>query len=236
MELDSSTMITLTSSPSEVGVIQTWGTDYTAAAAALVLESLDDIESDRAERLLDDLSQKGHWGCMEHSGITFLIRVPIFTARQLMRTRTGKYNEYSLRYKRMLPRFYLPKDFFSDVKRASLADAPEVHSDSDWAKTQVADQYSRAWALYQSLVSKGLRKEQARMVLPLGAFTEMWMTIDLRNLLHFLNLRLDAHAQFEMRDLAAKMYAITMAHFPITCAMWEKYGRGPISHGPIQTP
>jgi thymidylate synthase (FAD) len=137
----------------------------------------------------------------------------------------------------MLPRFYVPKNMFTDVKRAELGDVPEIHERSDEWKKKIIASYAVVWRLYQDMIADGVRKEQARDVLPFGSFTEFWMSMNIRSWCHFLNLRTDSHAQLEARDLAEKVEAILTAHFPVSLAAWTRYGKGPI-HGDktIQTP
>ena len=229
--------IELTSNPAFVKYVQSWGGDSIVGLAAMVADPDEEaITPEHTAKLLDTLGAEGHWGCWEHSGMTFYIEVPIATARQVLRHRTGAYNEFSLRYKKMLPRFYIPEMIFTDVKRSELGGKPEPHPFSDFVKESLRGQYESAWALYSSLTDKGVRKEQARLVLPLASFTSFYMTINLRNLFHFLNLRVDSHAQFEARDLGEKMLSLVTAHFPVSTAVWSRYGRGPINGKTIQTP
>jgi len=229
--------IEVTSVPSEVKLIKTWGGDSDVADAAVVHDPDDEyMDFDHVSRLVDGLGAEGHWGCFEHSGATLLVRVPIFTARQVIRHRTGAFNEYSLRYKRMLPRFYVPKNMLTDVKRVNLGDEPQLHERSDEWKEKIVASYATVWRLYQDMLADGVRKEQARTVLPFGSFTEFWMTMSLRNWMHFLNLRVDSHAQLEARDLGDKVLAMLTAYFPVSMSVWDRYGRGGVNGRTIQTP
>jgi thymidylate synthase (FAD) len=225
----------ITSDPSEVKLVKIWGSDLEVADDAMVRDPDEEaVDYAHAASLIDGLGRDSHWGCFEHIGATFFIRVPISTARQLMRHRTFHYNEYSLRYKRMIPRFYVPEVLFIDVKRSQLGDSPEAVENSDSLKNVLVDSYQNSWDKYRYLIEAGVRKEQARLVLPLGAFTELRLSGDLRNLMHFLNLRLDPHAQLEARDLGEKMYRLLVVSFPLSMSVWDRYGRG--AKDKLQTP
>lgn len=208
--------------------------------AALVSDQYDGktAPEKRHEKLFEEMIQAGHWGCLDHAFPTFKIRAPLFVARQIMRASGGHFNEVSGRYKEIEGVFYLPGTFLQDVKRKELGEPGEpVEGGQNYAEYQAQTGIITAWSAYQNLLEYGVRKEQARMVLPVSVFTEFWMTLALSDWLHFLNLRLDSHAQAETRHIASLILAELMEAFPDIIRLWNEYARGPINdHGTIQTP
>jgi len=157
----------------------------------------------------------------------FHIKVPIFIARQWIRHRTANVNEYSGRYSVMKDEFYLPnltelrpqsatnrqgraEDTFSQEKAQEIQDIMN--------KTQ-NDLYSE----YEGLLDKELARELARINLPLSNYTEWYWKIDLHNLLHFLRLRVDSHAQYEIREYGLVMADLVKEFVPLAWEAFEDY-------------
>lgn len=157
----------------------------------------------------------------------FHIKVPIFIARQWIRHRTANVNEYSGRYSVMKDEFYLPnltelrpqsatnrqgraEDAFSQEKAQEIQDIMN--------KTQ-NDLYSE----YEGLLDKELARELARINLPLSNYTEWYWKIDLHNLLHFLRLRIDGHAQYEIREYGLVMAELVKEFVPLAWEAFEDY-------------
>lgn len=130
-------------------------------------------------KLLDYLYTNGHLSPFEHVHFTFKVKAPIFVLRQWMRHRTWNYCELSMRYTKSEGDFWSPPDdgFWYDVHEEAMDD-------------------------YNWLISQGLPREQARARLPISMYSTVMMTVDLRNLLHFLKLRTSEHAQREIQDYA----------------------------------
>lgn len=131
--------------------------------------------------ILKGLLTNGHTSPLEHVSFTFLVKCPIFVARQWMRHRTWSYSELSRRYAKGGMKFYTPEGDDSGEYEAV---------------------YSYALSAYNTLLERGVKREQARAVLPVGLYTEFYASVDLNNLLHFLRLREDFHAQYEIRVYA----------------------------------
>jgi thymidylate synthase (FAD) len=89
----------------------------------------------------------------------------------------------------------------------------------------IADHYSHAFGTYNYLVERGLAKELARLVVPVGAFTEFYWTVNARSLMNFLSLRTDATAQREIRDYAIEVEKLFADIMPVTYASWREHGR-----------
>jgi thymidylate synthase (FAD) len=128
--------------------------------------------------------------------MTFEVKMPIFVARQLMRHRTGHFVEKSLRYCEAKQEAYIPsnipvglKDMFDFV-------------------------YEQSFAMYEYLIVNGVEKEQARVVIPLGTYTTVYMQFDLRNLKNLLELRTEKHAQAETQWYSNAMLEMVKEHFP----------------------
>ena len=230
--------------PAVVKIVGYMGDDDTPCYAALV-QNPDLLRSrnveiagqeNRLDRLREDLIMKGHYGCFEHNAVTLYLETPIFVARQIMRHRTFSYNEYSMRYKELEPRFYEPETFFTDVKRKELGDVPTPVDNQNVIQLQFRAACTDAWVRYQTMLAHGVRKEQASRIMPLETFTSFFMTGNIRNWWHMLNLRVDAHAQVETRYLAKEIEKMLDQTWPKSMALWRKYGRGPLEAGPIQTP
>ena len=138
--------------------------------------------------LIRFLLQLDHGSPFEHVVFTFRVLAPIFVLRQVMRHRIGfSYNEKSLRYTTSTDDFFVPTRVDDESSRV------------------IEDAYDAAWNAYSILLSRGVPREIARTVLPLGTMTEVYITANLRALMHFWVLRLSEHAQEETRELARGM-------------------------------
>lgn len=177
--------------------------------------------------LIDYLLRNEHTSPFEQVVLTFHIKLPIFVARQWIRHRTARVNEISGRYSVMKDDFYIPtaEDLAlqsSDNKqgRSSLpldpATASTVRSTFELGqKTAFAD--------YRRLVDSGLAREIARINLPLSLYTEWYWQIDLHNLFRFLSLRLDPHAQKEIRSYGAVLLGLCRRVAPAATESFERH-------------
>lgn len=140
-------------------------------------------------QLLKRLWKMGHYTPFEFQQFIFYVKVPIYTQRQLMRHRTSSYIERSLRYVKLNKN----KNYF--------------YFEPEWDES-VKEFYEEAYKKYTELLEKGYKAEEARVVLPLGLMTEFYWRIDARNLFNFLKLRLDNHAQKNIRVVANEIMEI----------------------------
>lgn len=157
----------------------------------------------------------------------FHIKLPIFVARQWIRHRTANVNEYSGRYSEMKDEFYVPA---LDQVRAQSSSNKQGRADEAFPMEQakaIAESMSatqdRLYAEYQDLLEKDLAREIARINLPVSNYTEWYWKIDLHNLFHFLKLRIDPHAQYEIRVFAQAMADIVKEAVPIAYEAFEDY-------------
>ena len=162
------------------------------------------------KRLIDFLMRHEHTSPFEMAEFKFQIKMPIFVMRQLVRHRTANLNEVSLRYSVARDECYVP-----DVSRCNPQSTTnkQCSDDSiieDWQEArQIIDSANtESKVAYHELLSLGLSRELARGVLPVNGYTEVVWKIDLKNLMHFLKLRMHSHAQKEIQWLAQAMYEL----------------------------
>lgn len=158
------------------------------------------IDQALVERRIDRLMSQGHTTPFEFATLVFYVKAPIFVARQWMRHRTFSYLERSGRYTEPTGDIYDPTGELQDYNQAALDK-------------------------YKQLLETGsvVKKEQARVVLPLGMYTEFLFKADLHNLFHFLELRLAPTAQKEMREYANAVFSLTKIRHPVSCNAFTKY-------------
>ncbi|MFO8065785.1 MAG: FAD-dependent thymidylate synthase [Spirochaetota bacterium] len=177
--------------------------------------------------LIRYLMRNEHTSPFEQVVLTFHVKMPIFVARQWIRHRTARVNEISGRYSVMEQEFYVPEGKNIAKQSESNRQGREREAVDPAAQREVAEKLAtdqqQAYEAYQSLLDQGLAREIARINLPLSLYTEMYWQIDLHNLFHFLKLRMDAHAQFEIRAYGLVMYSILQRVCPIACEAFEDY-------------
>ena len=181
------------------------------------------VSEDRG--LIRYLMRHHHTTPFEMVEFKFHIAMPVFIARQWIRHRTANVNEYSGRYSVMPDRFYRPT--VDNVRRQSQANRQggEEQIDASTAERFLA-YLARAEAMYgeyETLTAAGVSRELARCGLPLSVYTEWYWKCDLHNILHFLALRMDSHAQQEIRDYAFAMYRLIEPIVPITMEAFRDY-------------
>ena len=182
--------------------------------------------------LIDYLLRHEHTSPFEQVILTFHVKLPIFVARQWIRHRTARVNEVSGRYSIMKDEFYVPAPADlaeqSEDNKQGRADTPLA---PDRAERVIADLRAGQRAAYEDyagLVDQGLARELARINLPLSLYTEWYWQIDLHNLFRFLMLRLDPHAQKEIRLYAAVMLDMARAVAPAATESFERNTLGAV--------
>jgi thymidylate synthase (FAD) len=154
----------------------------------------------------------------------FHIKTPLFVARQWLRHRTASVNELSGRYSVMVDEFYIPESLRkqSTVNKQGSAG---VVSDSEYFEfvTKLEENTKKMYFDYLEAVNKGVAKEQARVGLPVNIYTQFYWKIDLHNLFHFLALRMDLHAQEEIRVYADAIYDLISPLVPLSVQAWNEY-------------
>jgi thymidylate synthase (FAD) len=199
--------------------------DFAIVQAARVSYGAGTKQVNEDRGLIRSVARHRHTTPFEMVEFKFHHVMPIFVARQWIRHRTANVNEYSGRYSVVQDRFYRPT--IENIRKQSAANrqgGDEV-VDEMTAK-QFVDYLARAEELYgeyERLIEKGLAREQARIGLPLNVYTEWYWKIDLHNLFHFLSLRMDEHAQQEIRDYAMAMFALVRPIVPIASEAFLDY-------------
>jgi thymidylate synthase (FAD) len=175
--------------------------------------------------LIRYLMRHEHTSPFEQVIFTFHVKMPIFVARQWARHRTARTNEISGRYSMMSGDFYMPERLplqHTDNKQGSSEESlPTEISKELFA--QMEENQRSMYAHYEELLEKGVSREIARINLPLALYTEMYWQMDLHNLFHFLKLRLDKHAQYEIRCYAETIAEIVKKVAPIAWEAFEEY-------------
>lgn len=177
------------------------------------------INDDRA--LLRYLMRHKHTTPFEMVEFKFRIKCPIFVARQHMRHRTASVNEISARYSVITNEYYTPSPFRSQslVNKQGSEEPMEDLEVYSW----YVESCEKAFQTYTKMLDKGVSRELARCVLPQSTYTEFYWKINLHNLLHYLKLRMDSHAQKEIQDLANMIYAVVKEKAPVTAEAFEDY-------------
>lgn len=185
-----------------IGLIDHLGTEATVVNAARVsFGKMKDSMDDKDVFLLDYLIENKHTSPLEHVVFTFSVHCPLFVRGQWHRHRTWSYNEISRRYTEVDMEFYTPPKI---RKQAKIDRQASVESDFDDSslRNDIDSHNKKSLDLYNNLLESGVCREQARGVLPQNMMVTFWATVDLSNLIHFLDLRDSEHAQWEIREYA----------------------------------
>lgn len=183
-----------------------------------------DYTDEQNAKLIRYLIRNKHNTPLQFCGATFYMVMPIFVARQLVRHRTASINEESLRYVEARKQFYLadPARMQKQSTNNKQGSSDEVVENAKELLAREAALQVACWEEYQYRLQSGLAKELARAVLPLSTYTAWYWINDLHNIFHLLGLRLDSHAQYEIRVYAQAMLDLLQPHFPAAIAAWEE--------------
>ena len=187
-------------------------------------EELDD--SDRG--LIKFLMRERHGTPFEHNAFRFHIRCPIFVAREWFRHRIGSFNEFSMRYARATDDFYVPEpeDVRTQVGKPGAYSFEPVDDDlAERTREELREVYEHAYETYERLVEAGVARELARAVMPVGAYTEFYWTVNARALMNFVSLRAAETAQREIRRYADAVERFFAEKMPVTHAAFVAAGR-----------
>ncbi len=201
-----------------VRLVDQMGDDRAIVQAARVSygEGTKTYREDKA--LIDYLMRHRHTSPFEMVEFKFHVKAPLFVVRQWFRHRTASVNEISGRYSILKEEFYEPEAWRRQAKENKQAS--EGGFQDEEAVSHLREAQRTAYRTYQALLEKGVAREMARMVLPLSLYTEFYWKQDLHNLFHFLKLRLDPHAQWEIRQYAQAIAEIVKARVPMS---WESF-------------
>ena len=171
--------------------------------------------------LIDYLLRHNHTSPFEQVVLTFHLKMPIFVARQWVRHRTGRMNEVSGRYSVMADEFYVPHA--ADVAHQASSNKqgrgePFCDEEAGNIIEEFKAQQQKAYKGYSAMIERGVARELARINLPLSVYTQFYWQMDLHNLFHFLTLRLDSHAQREIRAYAEVILQVVKALCPMAAS------------------
>lgn len=210
--------------------------EYLIAKAARLSYGSDNKSAKADKSLIEYLVRHKHTSPLEMCSITFCIKLPIAMCRQLLRHRTGKFNEFSQRYTEVPEednRFKPDETIFSFRGPCKLSkQASEMNLEPDQIETirqkmkKIEEKHDEIFTLYKELLDDGLAKEIARFYLPVSTYTEIYVQFDLNNLLKFFQLRCAPDAQYEIRAYAYAMKDLASQFFPICLGMYEQYKDG----------
>lgn len=210
-----------------VELLDHMGSDSEICNAARLSYGKDRPAKSDDRTLIRYLMRHNHTSPFEMAELKFFVRVPIDIWRQWVRHRTASINEHSTRYTSpvdALPHVPYPDEWRmqdQSNRQGSSGSLDEGHGHD------LTDAYllaaGSAYGTYHNAISHGVSREQARSILPLATYTEAVWKIDLHNLMHFLRLRLDSHAQQEIREYAEAIFHLVEPLFPLTMEAFRAY-------------
>lgn len=224
-----------------VKLVDSMGNDRSIIRAAIVsnggdIGKYDDF--DAAYGLINYLMKHKHSSPFEHGAITIFVDAPIFVWREFHRHRTFSYNESSARYKQLEPVFWIP-----DRERAMAPSEKHTSARPDFIRLEndiyygmvianIKKSYELAYSLYECNLAAGIAKEVARCVLPVGIYSQCYVTANPRNWLQFFSLRVrderarfPTYPQWEIQDVAMQCEKIFQSLFPLTHKAYIENGR-----------
>ena len=215
----------------KISLVQCMGDELTIVNSARVSFGVNKKELDDKDRkLVKYLIKHKHTSTLEHNVATFIIEVPLFIRSQHHRHRTWSYNEISRRYTDYDIKFYYPESFRSQSSSNRQASTDNLTNPSlitgfggSGAATDIVREHCEdSLHLYNSLVEKGVAREQARMVLPQNLYTKYYATANLNNILKFIDLRMHEGAQWEIQQLAKGMLDIILEIWPYATNVYRE--------------
>lgn len=183
--------------------------------------------TERDAGLIRFLMRERHGSPFEHGYFRFVVKAPLFVVREHHRHRAGhSYNEWSGRYSKMEPEFYVPDNVRTQVgKPGAYSFEPVDDEVRENARKEIEDNALRAFQAYERMLEQGVAKEVARAVLPLSTYTKYYWSCNPRSLMHFCSLRNHEAAQFEIRQYAAAAESFLEREMPLTHAAFVASGR-----------
>ncbi len=216
-----------------IRVVDYMGDDAAITQAARVSYGRGTKSVNTDEGLIRYLMRHWHSTPFEMCEVKFHVKLPVFVARQWIRHRTANVNEYSARYSILDREFYIPApEHLSAQSSVNRQGRGELLEGAEAARVLdlLREDAMRSYDHYEDMLSqdgqKGLARELARMNLPANIYTQWYWKVDLHNLFHFLRLRADAHAQYEIRAYADTMCDIVRDWVPFAYSAFEDYRLG----------
>ena len=216
-----------------VRVIDYMGDDGAIVQAARVSYGAGTRHVQNDEGLIRYLMRHWHSTPFEMCEVKLHVKLPVFVARQWIRHRTANVNEYSARYSILDREFYIPaadqlaaQSTVNNQGRGAVLEGAEAARVLQMLKSDADRSYDHYEAMLSTDGQQGLARELARMNLPMNIYTQWYWKVDLHNLFHFLRLRADSHAQYEIRVYADLIAACVRDWVPLAFAAFEDYRMG----------
>jgi len=220
-----------------VSYVDHMGSDITVVNSARVSFGVQRDDLDRRDkRLINYLIKHKHTSTLEHNLLTFKFVVPLYVRSQHHRHRTWSYNEISRRYTDKDLQFYEPESFRTQHESNRQASNADELINPAWSRTYntviptpiktasqvIKEHHQNSLKLFKTLITKGVCREQARGVLPQNLYTEYYGTVNLNNLLKFIDLRTHEGAQWEIQQVAQACLEIATDLWPVTVNSYRK--------------
>ena len=210
-----------------VRLVDSMGSDLSIVRNARVSydaewRSGDDAGKD--SKLIQYLLKNKHTSPFEAVQFTFDVKAPIFVLRQWHRHRTWSFNEISARYAVLPDEYYVPELAQITTQSASNKQmrTTEQHPHAAVYQRAIQESCEGSFQVYHAMIDGGVPRELARGILPVNTYSHMFATVNLHNLFRFLDLRLHAHAQYEIRVYAEAMLQLVEPIAPIAVAAWKE--------------
>lgn len=219
--LEHITLDPLSDGISSVELIRISGSDIDVVNAARVsYGKVTSTFTDRDDKLISYLMEHHHTSPFEHNQLSFRVKAPIYVFRQWIRHRMNSYNEISYRYVKAPLEFYVPSTWrYQDMQNRQGSVGSFAN---DELKKNYVEALEAAKRTYELLLEQGVAREIARGLLPLCTYTEFIFTCNLHSLIHFLKLRLEPGAQWEIRVYAQALLKLALPHFPSSLGHWKR--------------
>ncbi|WP_334192298.1 FAD-dependent thymidylate synthase [Pararhodobacter sp.] len=219
-----------------VRAIDYMGDDSAIVQAARVSYGAGTKHVSNDEGLIRYLMRHWHSTPFEMCELKLHVKLPVFVARQWIRHRTANVNEYSARYSILDREFYIPEpaqlaaqSTVNNQGRGAVLEGAEAARVLALLKSDAAQMYDHYEEMLSQEGQQGLARELARMNLPMNIYTQWYWKTDLHNLFHFLRLRADAHAQYEIRVYAEAIATMVADWVPLAFGAFEDYRMGGVN-------
>lgn len=209
-----------------VRVVDYMGDDAAIVQAARVSYGKGTKKFNDDRSLLRYLMRHHHATPFEMCELKLHMKLPIFVARQLIRHRTASVNEYSARYSELADEFYIPVPSEVNLQGSSNRQGGDDYASDDVAIEAIetiGKLTAASYENYKKLLDLGISRELSRVVIPVDCYTQWYWKCDLRNLFHFLGLRLDSHAQYQIRVFAEAIADVVKDWVPLAWEAFDEY-------------
>jgi len=200
--------------------------DYAIVQAARVSYGQGTKTPSDDKSLIRYLMRHRHSTPFEMVEMKFHVSLPMFIARQWIRHRTANVNEYSARYSVVPDAFWRPEDARAQGSSTKQTGEGVAGEEAQDLLDKALEKAESCYLDYENLIKAGVCREQARAILPVSAYTQWYWKCDLHNIFNFISLRIDKHAQQEIRDYAQVMFDMVKMVFPISSEAFEDYRLG----------